>query len=66
MSKEGNAGKSILAAGAATAVAGITLYAVGMVLTFLFRDVDPERIERAQEKPEDVIDTEPVEDAPAE
>ena len=50
MAKEGNTGKSLLAAGAATAVAGVTLYAVGKVLSFLFRDVDPERIKHREEE----------------
>lgn len=46
MSREESKGKSILAAGAATAFCGLTLYAVGKTLSFLFRDVDPERIEK--------------------
>ena len=46
MSREESNGKSILAAGAATAFCGLTLYAVGKTLSFLFRDVDPERIEK--------------------
>ena len=46
MSREESKGKSILAAGAATAFCGLTLYAVGKTLLFLFRDVDPERIEK--------------------
>ena len=47
MDKEKNAAKSLAAAGAATAFAGLALYAVGQVLSFLFRDVDPDRIEKA-------------------
>ena len=45
MDKEKNAAKSLAAAGAATAFAGLALYAVGQVLSFLFRDVDPDRVE---------------------
>ena len=47
MDKEKNAAKSLAAAGAATAFAGLALYAVGQVLSFLFRDVDPKRVEKA-------------------
>lgn len=46
MDRENNTLKSLAAAGAATAFAGIALYAVGKTLSFLFRDVDPDRIER--------------------
>ena len=46
MSREESKGKSILAAGAATAFCGLTLYAVGKTLLFPCRDVDPERIEK--------------------
>ena len=54
MDKEKNAAKSLAAAGAATAFAGLALYAVGQVLSFLFRDVDPDRIEKEEtEKIED-------------
>ena len=49
MNREENKGKSILTAGAATAFCGLALYAVGKTLSFLFRDVDPERIEKAKE-----------------
>ena len=41
--------KSLAAAGAATAFAGVALYAVGQVLSFLFRDVDPKRKEKDKE-----------------
>ncbi len=47
MEKEKNAAKALAASGAATAFAGLALYAVGQVLSFLFRDVDPDRIEKA-------------------
>ena len=46
MDKEKTAGKSLAAAGAATAFAGLALYAVGQVLSFLFRDVDPKKEEK--------------------
>lgn len=52
MDKEKNAGKSLAAAGAATAFAGLALYAVGQVLSFLFRDVDPERVKKEEEEEE--------------
>ena len=55
MSREESKGKSILAAGAATAFCGLTLYAVGKTLSFLFRDVDPSRIEK---KPENELEGE--------
>ena len=48
MEKEKNTAKSIAAAGAATAFCGIVLYAVGQTLSFLFRDVDPKRVEKEQ------------------
>ena len=43
-------GKNILSVGAATVFCGAALYAVGQTLSYLFRDVDPERIEREKEK----------------
>ena len=46
MDKNNSAMKTVIAAGAASAFCGITLYAVGQVLSFLFRDVDPSRIEK--------------------
>ena len=42
--------KNILSVGAATVFCGAALYAVGQTLSYLFRDVDPERIEREKEK----------------
>ena len=45
MIKEAMAGKSILAVGAAVAFCGLTLYAVGKTLDYLFQDVDPDLIE---------------------
>ena len=59
MDKERSAAKSLAAAGAATAFAGLALYAVGQVLSFLFRDVDPDRIEKkAAEEIEDEVEEE--------
>jgi len=59
MEIEKNAANSRAAAGAATAFAGLALYAVGQVLSFLFRDVDPKRVEKADtEAIEDTEDTE--------
>ena len=49
-SSASSAAKSLAAAGAATAFAGVALYAVGQVLSFLFRDVDPKRIEKEKEE----------------
>ena len=49
MDKNNSAMKTVIAAGAASAFCGITLYAVGQVLSFLFRDVDPSRIEKKPE-----------------
>lgn len=51
MSKETkNIGKAILGTGIASAALGLMLYGTGQVLSLLFRDVDPERI---QEKGDD-------------
>ena len=55
MDKKNSAMKTVIAAGAASAFCGITLYAVGQVLSFLFRDVDPSRIEK---KPENELEGE--------
>ncbi len=52
MNNEENKGKSVLAAGAATAFCGLALYALGKTLSFLFRDVDPDRTDK-KEKDED-------------
>lgn len=49
MIKETVTGKSLLAFGAAAAFCGATLYAVGQTLNYLFRDVDPDRIEKKGE-----------------
>ena len=50
MNNEENKGKSLLAAGAATAFCGLALYALGKTLSFLFRDVDPDRADKADEE----------------
>ena len=55
MDRNNSAMKTVIAAGAASAFCGITLYAVGQVLSFLFRDVDPSRIEK---KPENELEGE--------
>ena len=55
MDRNNSAMKTVIAAGAASAFCGITLYAVGQVLSFLFRDVDPNRIEK---KPENELEGE--------
>ena len=44
------AGNTVLSVGAAAVFCGAALYAVGQTLDYLFRDVDPERIEREHEK----------------
>ncbi|MBQ3323192.1 MAG: hypothetical protein IJH05_10185 [Firmicutes bacterium] len=49
-SSASSAAKSLAVAGAATAFAGVALYAVGQVLSFLFRDVDPKRAEKEKEE----------------
>ena len=46
MEKEKSTKQKILSAGAASAVCGATLYAVGKFLSFLFRDVDPKRAKK--------------------
>ena len=52
--------KSLASAGAATAVAGLVLYAVGQTLHFLFRDVDPDKVEH--EAVEELKAEEPTEE----
>lgn len=48
MSKETNRDKGILAIGAAATFCGLTLYAADRILKYLFRDVDPDRIDKAE------------------
>ena len=58
MDRENNTAKSLLTAGAATAICGVVLYAVGQTLSFLFRDVDPKRIEKEQTGKPETVETE--------
>ena len=53
MIKEAMAGRSLIAVGAAVVFTGAALYAVGQTLDFLFRDVDPDRIEKGKEESDD-------------
>jgi len=46
MGRDSNTAKTIVTAGTAAALCGALLYAVGQTLSFLFRDVDPARIEK--------------------
>ncbi len=59
MSKDKSAMKTIISAGAATAFCGALLYAVGQTLSFLFRDVDPDRIAKEQAEEPGVAEAEP-------
>ena len=52
MIKETITGKAILSVGAAAVFCGATLYAVGQTLSYLFRDVDPDRIAQEGESEE--------------
>lgn len=54
MDKEKNSKKTIITAGAAAAGCGMVLYALGQFLSYLFRDVDPDRIEKEEEQAEEV------------
>ena len=56
MDKEKNSKKTIITAGAAAAGCGMVLYALGQFLSYLFRDVDPDRIEKEEEQTEDAED----------
>ena len=58
MVKEAFAGKGALAVGGAVVFCGLTLYAAGQVLDYLFRDVDPKRKEEIPEDEPEVIETE--------
>ena len=46
MGREQDREKTILWAGTATTFAVVTLYAMGKLLSFMFRDVDPEQNEK--------------------
>ena len=65
MAKKEITGKSILTVGAAAAFCGATLYALGQTLSFLFRDVDPDRIEEKGDIEEKADDAEAEGDAGA-
>ncbi len=58
MVKEAFAGKGALAISASVVFCGLTLYAAGQVLDYLFRDVDPKRKEQIQKEEQDAIETE--------
>lgn len=58
MSKETNRDKGILAIGAAATFCGLTLYAADRILKYLFRDVDPDRIDKEEVDEIDEIETE--------
>ena len=58
MSKDKSTLKTIISAGAATAFCGALLYAVWQTLSFLFRDVDPDRIAKEQAEEPDTIEEE--------
>lgn len=58
MSKETNRDKGILAIGAAATFCGLSLYAADRILKYLFRDVDPDRIDKADVDEIDGIGTE--------
>ena len=62
MGREQDREKTILWAGTATTFAVVTLYAMGKLLSFMFRDVDPEQNEKEPAKVPDAAegeDTEP-------
>ena len=50
MGREQDREKTILWAGTATTFAVVTLYAMGKLLSFMFRDVDPEQNEKEPAK----------------
>ncbi len=50
MGREQDREKTILWAGTATTFAVVTLYAMGKLLSFMFRDVDPEQNEKEPPK----------------
>ena len=50
MGREQDREKTILWAGTATTFAVVTLYAMGKLLSFMFRDVDPEQNEKESPK----------------
>ena len=54
MGREQDREKTILWAGTATTFAVVTLYAMGKLLSFMFRDVDPEQNEK--EPPKEAVE----------
>ena len=58
MVKEALVGKGALLIGASVVFCGLTLYAAGQVLNYLFRDVDPKRIDQAPEEDPESIEVE--------
>ena len=50
MGREQDREKTILWVGTATTFAAVTLYAMGKLLSFMFRDVDPEQNEKEPAK----------------
>ena len=63
MIKEAFVGKGAAVVGASVVFCGLTLYGAGLLLDYLFRDVDPKRVETEAEDDMDVIETEePVAD----
>ena len=59
MVKEAVKGTALLPVAAAAAFCGVTLYALGRTLSYMFRDVDPERLKEEAEKPEDAKTEQP-------
>ena len=67
MGREQDREKTILWAGTATTFAVVTLYAMGKLLSFMFRDVDPEQNEKEPaKKPADEPPVEAVAETAAE
>ena len=58
MDNEKNTKKSFLTAGAAIAACGAVLYGAGQLLSFLFRDVDPKRVEKQADAEPETIENE--------
>lgn len=63
MSKEKNKDKGALAIGAAVTFCGLTLYAADRLLKFMFRDVDPDRVNKVEAEEAEAIE---ADDAKAE
>ena len=65
MSKEKNRDKGALAIGAAVTFCGLTLYAADRLLKFMFRDVDPDRVNKVEAEEAEAIEAEAEEAADA-